>query len=139
MIGRRIGGRYEVLKYIGGGGMSKVYLAHDVILDRDVAIKILNYDFSNEEELKRRFMREALSATSLTHPHIVDIFDVGEEDDLHYLVMEYIEGQTLKEFINSNGPLTLNKLYQLCVSLSPPFRMPITMELFIEILSRKIF
>lgn len=106
MIGRRIGGRYEVIKYIGGGGMSKVYLAHDVILDRDVAIKILNYDFSNEEELKRRFMREALSATSLTHPHIVDIFDVGEEDDLHYLVMEYIEGQTLKEFINSNGPLS---------------------------------
>ena len=106
MIGRRVGGRYEIIKYIGGGGMSKVYLAHDVILDRDVAIKILNYDFSNEEELKRRFMREALSATSLTHPHIVDIFDVGEEGELHYLVMEYIEGQTLKEFINSNGPLS---------------------------------
>lgn len=106
MIGRRIGGRYEIIKYIGGGGMSKVYLAHDVILDRNVAIKILNYDFSNEEELKRRFMREAHSATSLTHPHIVDIFDVGEEGELHYLVMEYIEGQTLKEYINSNGPLT---------------------------------
>ncbi|MHA6258658.1 Stk1 family PASTA domain-containing Ser/Thr kinase [Sporosarcina sp. CAU 1771] len=105
MIGRRIGGRYEIIKYIGGGGMSKVFLAHDVILDRDVAIKILNYDFSNEEELKRRFMREALSATSLTHPHIVDIFDVGEEDELHYLVMEYVEGQTLKEYIQTNGPL----------------------------------
>lgn len=105
MNGRRIGGRYEVIKYIGGGGMSKVYLAHDVILDRDVAIKILNYDFSNEEELKRRFMREALSATSLTHPNIVDIFDVGEENELHYLVMEYVEGQTLKEYIQSNGPL----------------------------------
>lgn len=106
MIGKRIGGRYEVLKYIGGGGMSRVYLAHDVILDRDVAVKVLNYDFSNEEELKRRFMREALSATSLTHPHIVDIFDVGEDGDIHYLVMEYIEGQTLKEFIVSNGPLS---------------------------------
>lgn len=105
MIGKRIGGRYEVLRYIGGGGMSRVYLAHDVILDRDVAVKVLNYDFSNEEELKRRFMREALSATSLTHPHIVDIFDVGEDGDTHYLVMEYIEGQTLKEFIVSNGPL----------------------------------
>ncbi|WP_438317474.1 Stk1 family PASTA domain-containing Ser/Thr kinase [Sporosarcina sp. FA9] len=105
MIGKRIGGRYEILKYIGGGGMSKVYLAHDVILDRDVAIKILNYDFANEEELKRRFMREALSATSLTHPHIVNIFDVGEEGELHYLVMEYIEGQTLKEYITSNGPM----------------------------------
>lgn len=106
MIGNRIGGRYEILRFIGGGGMSRVYLAHDIILDRDVAIKILNYDFSNEEELKRRFMREALSATSLTHPHIVDIYDVDEDGDLHYIVMEYIEGQTLKEFINSNGPLT---------------------------------
>lgn len=106
MIGERVGGRYEILKYIGGGGMSRVYLAHDIILDRDVAIKVLNYDFSNEEELKRRFMREALSATSLTHPHIVDIFDVGEDGDLHYLVMEYIEGQTLKEYIVSHGPLT---------------------------------
>lgn len=106
MIGKRIGGRYEVLNYIGGGGMSRVYLAHDVILGRDVAIKVLNYDFSNEEELKRRFMREALSATSLTHPNIVDIFDVGEDGDIHYLVMEYIDGQTLKEFIVSNGPLS---------------------------------
>lgn len=106
MIGKRIGERYEILDYIGGGGMSRVYLARDIILDRNVAVKVLNYDFSNEEELKRRFMREALSATSLTHPHIVDIFDVGEDGDIHYLVMEYIEGQTLKEFIVSNGPLT---------------------------------
>ena len=64
-MANELGGRYEILKYIGGGGMSRVYLAHDIILDRDVAIKVLNYDFSNEEELKRRFMREALSATSL--------------------------------------------------------------------------
>ncbi len=106
MIGSRIGGRYEIVKNIGDGGMSKVYLAHDVILDRDVAIKVLNYDFANEEALKRRFKREALSATSLTHPHIVDIFDVGEEGELHYLVMEYIEGQTLKKFIQDNGALT---------------------------------
>ena len=109
MIGKRIGGRYEVLSDIGGGGMSRVYLAHDVILGRDVAIKILNYDFSNEEELKRRFMREALSATSLTHPNIVDIFDVGEDGNIHYLVMEFIDGQTLKEFIVSNGPLSPEK------------------------------
>ncbi|MEK3935128.1 Stk1 family PASTA domain-containing Ser/Thr kinase [Sporosarcina sp. FSL W7-1349] len=105
MIGSRIGGRYEILKGIGDGGMSKVYLAHDIILKRDVAIKVLNYDFANEDELKRRFKREALSATSLTHPNIVDIFDVGEEGELHYLVMEYVEGQTLKKFIQTNGPL----------------------------------
>lgn len=105
MIGKRIGGRYEVIRGIGEGGMSKVYLAHDIILDRDVAIKVLNYDFANEEDLKRRFQREALSATSLTHPHIVNIFDVGEDGELHYFVMEYIEGQTLKKFIQTNGPL----------------------------------
>lgn len=103
MIGRRIGGRYEILSYIGGGGMSRVYLARDMILDRDVAVKVLNYDFSNEEELKRRFMREAQSASSLTHPHIVNVFDVGEDGDIYYLVMEYVEGQTLKEFIVENG------------------------------------
>lgn len=106
MIGKRIGERYEIKKYIGGGGMSRVFLARDIILDRDVAIKVLNYDFSNEEELKRRFLREALSATSLTHPNIVDIFDVGEDGEIYYLVMEYIEGQTLKEYIVSNGPLS---------------------------------
>ena len=106
MIGKRIGERYEILSYIGGGGMSRVYLARDIILDRDVAVKVLNYDFSNEEELKRRFMREAQSATSLTHPHIVNIFDVGEDGEIYYLVMEYVEGQTLKEFIVSKGPLS---------------------------------
>ena len=106
MIGRRIGSRYEIIRYIGGGGMSRVYLARDMILDRDVAIKILNYDFSNEEELKRRFMREALSATSLTHPNIVNIYDVGEDGDFYYLVMEYVDGQTLKEYIVEHGPLT---------------------------------
>lgn len=105
MIGKRIGGRYDIIKIIGEGGMSRVFLAHDAILNRDVAIKVLNYDFANEEDLKRRFQREALSATSLTHPHIVDIFDVGEDGEIHYLVMEYIEGQTLKKHIQLNGPM----------------------------------
>ena len=73
LIGKRVGERYEILSLIGGGGMSHVYLAHDVILGRDVAIKILRYDFTNEEELHRRFQREALSATSLTHPNIVSV------------------------------------------------------------------
>ncbi|WP_342537147.1 Stk1 family PASTA domain-containing Ser/Thr kinase [Sporosarcina sp. FSL K6-3508] len=106
MIGKRIGKRYEIIRVIGDGGMSRVYLAHDMILDRDVAIKVLHYDFANEEELKKRFQREALSATSLTHPHIVNIFDVGQEDELHYLVMEYIPGRTLKEYIHTHGALS---------------------------------
>lgn len=104
-LGKRISGRYKILEMIGGGGMSNVYLAHDMILDRDVAIKVLRYDFSNEDDLHRRFQREALSATSLTHPNIVNIFDVGEDGDIHYLVMEYVEGKTLKQYIVDSAPL----------------------------------
>jgi len=106
LVGKRLSGRYKVLEWIGGGGMSNVYLAHDMILDRDVAIKVLRYSFSDEEELHRRFQREALSATSLTHPNIVSIYDVGEDGDMHYLVMEYVEGKTLKQYIQEFAPLS---------------------------------
>ncbi|WP_277584121.1 Stk1 family PASTA domain-containing Ser/Thr kinase [Psychrobacillus antarcticus] len=109
LIGKRISGRYKLLEMIGGGGMSNVYLAHDMILDRDVAMKVLRYDFANEEELRRRFQREALSATSLTHPHIVNIYDVGEDEDIHYIVMEYVKGKTLKEYIQLNSPVSPTK------------------------------
>lgn len=117
MIGNRIGDRYDIIGTIGEGGMSKVYLAHDLILDRDVAIKVLNYDFANEEELKRRFQREALSATSLTHPNIVNIYDVGEEGELHYLVMEYVKGLTLKRYIHENGPLAPERAIPIMLQL----------------------
>ncbi|ATP39303.1 serine/threonine protein kinase [Solibacillus sp. R5-41] len=106
LVGKHISSRYKILQLIGGGGMSNVYLAHDIILNRDVAIKILRYDFSNEEELHRRFQREALSATSLTHPNIVSIYDVGEDGDMHYIVMEYIKGKTLKQYIQEFSPLS---------------------------------
>lgn len=106
LVGKHISGRYKILKLIGGGGMSNVYLAHDIILSRDVAIKILRYDLSNEEELHRRFQREALSATSLTNPNIVSIYDVGEDGDMHYIVMEYIKGKTLKQYIQEFSPLS---------------------------------
>jgi len=105
MIGKRLDERYELKQVIGEGGMSRVYLAYDMILNRDVAIKVLHYDFDDEEASTKRFRREALSATSLSHPNIVDIYDVGEDDGHQYLVMEYIHGQTLKHFIQSNGPL----------------------------------
>ncbi|MET3575246.1 Stk1 family PASTA domain-containing Ser/Thr kinase [Bhargavaea ullalensis] len=122
MIGKRISGRYEVLGLLGGGGMSTVYLARDMILDRPVAIKILRYDLADEEELRKRFHREALSATSLIHPNIVNIYDVGEDGDLHYLVMEYVEGQTLKEYIQEKAPLpaarAVDIMMQLCEGIS---------------------
>jgi serine/threonine-protein kinase len=118
LLGKRISGRYKVLEMIGGGGMSNVYLAHDMILDRDVAIKVLRYDFSNEDDLHRRFQREALSATSLTHPNIVNIFDVGEDGDLHYLVMEFVEGKTLKQYITDSAPLSPSEAVEIMKQLT---------------------
>ncbi|EKF37469.1 Stk1 family PASTA domain-containing Ser/Thr kinase [Bacillus xiamenensis] len=105
LIGKRISGRYQILRVIGGGGMANVYLAEDMILDREVAIKILRFDFASDDDFIRRFRREAQSAASLDHPNIVSIYDVGEEDDIYYIVMEYVEGMTLKEYIHANGPL----------------------------------
>ncbi|MFB7159844.1 Stk1 family PASTA domain-containing Ser/Thr kinase [Lysinibacillus sp. NPDC056232] len=106
LVGKRISDRYKIIGLIGGGGMSNVYLAHDMILNRDVAVKILRYDFTNEDELYRRFQREALSATSLTHPNIVSVYDVGDDGDLHYIVMEYVQGKTLKQYIQEFAPIS---------------------------------
>src|SRR5688500_1313716 len=99
LIGRRLGGRYKILNPIGGGGMANVYLARDVILEIDVAIKVLRFDYANDESFIKRFHREAQSAASIDHPNIVSIYDVDEEDEIYYIVMEYVPGQTLKEYI----------------------------------------
>ncbi|MGM0844551.1 MAG: Stk1 family PASTA domain-containing Ser/Thr kinase [Bacillota bacterium] len=107
--GKRISGRYKILEMIGGGGMANVYLAKDMILDREVAIKMLRLDFANEEEFIKRFQREAQSATSLVHPNIVSIYDIGEEDDIYYIVMEYVDGMTLKQYIQKNSPVSIEK------------------------------
>ncbi|WP_113968262.1 Stk1 family PASTA domain-containing Ser/Thr kinase [Rossellomorea aquimaris] len=118
MEGKRISGRYRIIKLIGGGGMANVYLAHDVILDREVAIKMLRIDFANEEEFIKRFQREAQSATSLTHPNIVSIYDVGEEDDLYYIVMEYVHGMTLKQYIQQHSPVHVDKAIDIMKQLT---------------------
>lgn len=118
LIGKRISGRYKILEMIGGGGMANVYLAHDMILDRDVAVKILRLDFSNDEEFIRRFRREAQSATSLAHPNIVNIYDVGEEDSIYYIVMEYVDGQTLKQYIQQNSPVPVDKALDILQQLT---------------------
>lgn len=118
LIGKRINDRYKILQLIGGGGMSNVYLAHDMILNREVAVKILRYDALNEEEFHRRFQREALSATSLQHPNIVSIYDVGEDGDMHYIVMEYIKGKTLKQYINESLPLSPARSVQIMRQLT---------------------
>ncbi|RHW39694.1 Stk1 family PASTA domain-containing Ser/Thr kinase [Lysinibacillus yapensis] len=118
LVGKRISDRYKILEFIGGGGMSNVYLAHDMILNRDVAIKILRYDADNEEEFHRRFHREAISASSLAHPNIVSIYDVGEDQDLHYIVMEYIKGKTLKQYIHEFSPLSPARSVQIMKQLT---------------------
>ncbi|WP_280769037.1 Stk1 family PASTA domain-containing Ser/Thr kinase [Salipaludibacillus daqingensis] len=109
MSKKRINDRYEIDRPIGGGGMADVYLAKDLILDRSVAVKMLKSQFSKDDEFIRRFRREAQSATSLSHPNVVNIYDVGEEEDLYYIVMEYVEGQTLKDYIQEQGKLTVHE------------------------------
>lgn len=99
LIGKVLAGRYEILEEIGSGGMAVVYKARCQLLNRFVAVKVLRPDLQNDEEFVRRFNVEAQAAASLTHPNIVSIYDVGNEDGLHYIVMEYIEGKTLKEYI----------------------------------------
>ncbi|MFE8699028.1 Stk1 family PASTA domain-containing Ser/Thr kinase [Cytobacillus sp. FJAT-54145] len=122
LMGKRLSGRYKILDMIGGGGMANVYLAHDMILDRDVAVKVLRLDFANDEELIKRFHREAQAATSLAHPNIVSIYDVGEEDSIYYIVMEYVDGQTLKQYIQQHSPVrvevALDILKQLTSAIS---------------------
>ncbi|MDD6224140.1 MAG: Stk1 family PASTA domain-containing Ser/Thr kinase, partial [bacterium] len=100
------------------GGMANVYLAYDTILDRRVAIKILRGDLSNDEKFVRRFQREALSASSLSHPNIVEMYDVGEDNGLYYIVMEYIEGKTLKQLIKKRGSLTLSEAIDIMLQLT---------------------
>ena len=104
-IGKKLNGRYHIIGSIGSGGMANVYLAHDLILDRDVAVKVLRFDFQNDQAAIRRFQREALAATELVHPNIVSVYDVGEEDGLQYLVMEYVKGMDLKRYIQTHFPI----------------------------------
>ena len=116
--GQKINDRYEIIKTIGEGGMANVYLAHDTILDRKVAIKVLRGDLSNDEKFIRRFKREALSVSNLSHPNIVEVYDVGEEDGNYYIVMEYIEGKTLKQLLQKRGALTLTEVIDIMSQLT---------------------
>ena len=104
-IGQKLNGRYKIIGNIGSGGMANVFLAHDLILDREVAVKVLRFDFQNDKNAIRRFQREALAATELVHPNIVTVYDVGEEDGMQFLVMEYVKGMDLKRYIQTHYPV----------------------------------
>lgn len=108
--GYLLNNRYRLLDQIGEGGMANVYLAQDTILERKVAIKVLRGDLSHDEIFVKRFQREALAATTLEHPNIVQVYDVGEEQGYHYIVMEYVEGKTLKQLIKQHGPLSVGEV-----------------------------
>lgn len=112
MIGKVLGNRYEIIEQIGIGGMAVVYKAKCKLLDRFVAIKILKDEFLDDDEFIRKFKRESQAAASLSHPNIVNIYDVGVEEDglknIHYIVMEYISGKNLKEIIKEKGAFSLD-------------------------------
>ncbi|SEK98846.1 Stk1 family PASTA domain-containing Ser/Thr kinase [Paenibacillus sp. OK003] len=118
MIGHQLGGRYEVIERVGGGGMALVYKAQDLLLNRNVAIKVLRQQFVHDEEFIRRFRREAQSAASLSHPNVVSIYDVGQEDDVHYIVMEYVEGKNLNEIIKERAPLQVDEAVRIASQIA---------------------
>lgn len=105
LSGKILGNRYVLLEKIGQGGMALVYKARCQLLNRYVAVKILRPDFTMDEEFIKKFKRESMAAASLSHPNIVGIYDVGQEDGIYYIVMEYVQGKTLKEYINEKGKL----------------------------------
>ena len=118
MKGQKISDRYQIIKAIGEGGMANVYLAYDTILDRNVAVKVLRGDLATDEKFVRRFQREALSASSLSHPNIVEVYDVGEDNGQYYIVMEYIEGKHLKELLKKRGKLMLPEVIDIMLQIT---------------------
>jgi beta-lactam-binding protein with PASTA domain len=115
--------RYRVVKPLGSGGMADVFLAHDNILDRDVALKVMSTRYASDEEFVERFKREAQSAAALSHPNIVSIFDRGEsEDGTYYIAMEYLSGGTLKDRIMSRGALPARTAAEVALQIAEALR-----------------
>jgi serine/threonine-protein kinase len=117
MVGELIAGRYELQELVGAGGMSNVFRAHDRLLERTVAIKVLHEQLGADEDYVERFRREARSVAQLTHPNIVTVIDRGEEDGRQYIVFEYIEGDSLKQVVN-DGPLPIGDTLELALQVA---------------------
>src|SRR5207245_1463310 len=116
LSGKRLG-PYEILSAIGAGGMGEVYRARDTRLERTVAVKILPDHLADRSELRERFEREARTIASLNHPHICTLFDIGHQDGIDYLVMEYLEGETLAQRL-LKGPLPLDQVLQYAIEIA---------------------
>ncbi len=116
--GTILGGRYEILSKIGSGGMSDVYKAHCMVLNRMVAIKVLKPEFSADKTFVAKFRREAQAAAGLSHPNVVNVYDVSEEGDLYYIVMELIEGITLKRYIERKGKMKVRESVEVAMQIA---------------------
>ncbi|KAB1440713.1 Stk1 family PASTA domain-containing Ser/Thr kinase [Candidatus Galacturonibacter soehngenii] len=117
-LGMFLGDRYEILEQIGSGGMSDVYKGKDHKLNRFVAIKVLKNEYSNDKNFVSKFRIEAQSAAGLAHPNIVNVYDVGEEEGIHYIVMELVEGITLKNYIHKKGKLSVKEAISIAIQMS---------------------
>lgn len=111
-------GRYEIIQKIGNGGMADVYHGEDKLLGRDVAIKILHNNFAGDQEFVSRFKREAQAAGKLSHPNIVNMYDVGCDNGYYYIIMEYVDGMTLKEYMESQGQLTVEQAVKITIAIA---------------------
>lgn len=118
MIGKLLGNRYEILEQLGGGGMAIIYKGRDTLLNRLVSIKVLRPEFTCDEDFVQRFRREAQAIASLSHPNIVSIYDVGQEGEVHYLVIEYIEGDNLKNLIRAQGVIPTERAVEIVRQIS---------------------
>lgn len=115
--------RYGIIRPLGSGGMARVYLAHDEVLDRDVALKVLREQFAEDAESAERFRREALSGAALSHPNIVSVYDRGEENGTSYIAMEYVPGGSLKERIEQHGPLDSGVAASIALQITEALRV----------------
>lgn len=116
--GMILSNRYEIIELIGTGGMSEVYKAKCHVLNRYVAIKVLKPEFSSDVNFVTKFRIEAQSAAGLSHPNIVNVYDVGEDNGIYYIVMELVEGITLKEYIQEKGRLKSDEAINIAIQIA---------------------
>src|SRR5437867_8414870 len=118
VVGELIVGRYELEELVGSGGMSNVFRAHDRLLERTVALKILHEQYTRDEDYVERFRREARAVAQLTHPNIVTVIDRGEQEGRQVIVFEYVDGMNLKELMTQEGPLSPREAIELALQVA---------------------